>query len=121
MSETFEYVIYDYKRRRSVMDFRAYSDGAAIEEFSAFYREVIGGAKWEHRKVDRYYLVRVDKDGDTPVVMEDWQVRLSFERFFLADPPSNEADLVEIEREFARLDALDVERIARRSNRPRAA
>lgn len=112
---TRRYDVFDMKRKRTVMAFESFSDEKAFQEFGMFVREVIGGKRWEQREVDRYYLLRPD-DGDE-IVAEDWQVRLDWERWFFADPPANDKELEEDRAEFARLDALDVERIRQRANR----
>lgn len=109
------YDVYDMKRKRTVMEFESFSDELAFEEFGMFVREVIGGRAWETRTVDRYYLLRPE-DGDE-IVAEDWQVRLDWERFFYGDPPANDAEMAELQAEFERLDAVDLERIRARANR----
>lgn len=125
MGERFGYFVWDTKRNRECFEFDAFGDEVAKREFSGFYNERIGTARWETRKFGRYILFRVARyEGgrrvlidDPPVVMEDDEVRLSADRWFLADPPSTDAEFEEDQREFDRLDGLDAARLARRGNR----
>lgn len=123
MTTYLRFVSYDTRRHIFIQEFEAASDEAARSEFSWFYRARIGGA-WEHREFGRYVLLHVGflTDGvpsslpDPRIVMLDDEVRLDYERFMLADPPETPAAEAEAEAEFARLDALDAERLARKAN-----
>lgn len=124
MSELLCFSAYDGNRDRIVMDFRAFSDELAREEFSAWYRGIVRSDRWERRILGRYVLFRFARVVDGAevklpkpvVVMVDDDVRLSWSRFLLADPPEDDAAYEWLEREFERLDALDRERLARRGN-----
>lgn len=124
MGEKCFYVIYDYKRDRDVMEFDAFSDEVAKREFSGFYNERIGTARWEARKFGRYFLFKHAKYvdgvrkwlGEPVMVMVDDEVRLSRQRWFMADPPSTPEEWEEDQREYDRLNGLDAARLARRGN-----
>lgn len=124
MSELGVYVVYDGNRDRFVLDFRAFSEEKAREEFCVFYRNIVRSDRWEGRTLGRYVLVQLGTVVDGCEVkfprqrflMWDDEVRLSWERFLLADPPEDDAALDWLEREFERLDALDAARLARRGN-----
>lgn len=118
------FVTYDAKRHVFIQEFEAPDDASARSEFSYFYRAKIGGAHWEHRKFGRFLLLQVGElvDGEPSsfpkprVVMVDDEVRLDFDRFFLADPPPDAASEAEVWAEFNRLDALDAARLSRKAN-----
>jgi hypothetical protein len=118
------FVTYDAKRHVFIQEFEAPDDESARSEFSYFYRAKVGGDGWEHRKFGRFVLLQVGLlvDGvassfDKPrVVMLDDEVRLDFYRFLLADPPQDDDGFVQAQAEFDRLDALDLARLARKSN-----
>lgn len=124
MTDVFSYVIWDHKRKRSAREFYAFTDDHARREFSAFYNEAVRPSRWEARSFGRYYLFRdgVRRDGvlqcyERPYrLMDDDAVRLSYDHFRNCDPPANEAEEVELELEFDRLDGLDSARLARRGN-----
>lgn len=121
--------VYDYNRDRFSYEFRCPSDEKGRDEFSYWYNVIVNPGRWEKRKLMRYFLVRFGSivDGaevplDRPLVlMHDVEVRLSYKYFWHCDPPGNDAEQDEIDREFARLDALDQARLARHGNRNRAA
>lgn len=123
-SVCFQYVIYDGKRDRWCLEFRAISDDVAFDEFSRWYNVLVRPSRWEKRKLGRYVLIKEGDvvDGKTSyyhepmLIMGDLEVRLSFEYFWHCDPPSCPEDDVEIETEFKRLDDLDVARIERNRN-----
>lgn len=125
MKDAGVYVGYDSKRDRYVLDFQAASDEAAKVEFGNWYRGLVTPSKWEHRVLLRYALFRIgstDAQGAEvllakPVcILWDEDVRLSYMAMFHFDPPSTDAEMAELDAEFARLDALDAARIARRGN-----
>lgn len=124
MGERFGYFVWDTKRNRECFEFDAFSDEVAKREFSAFYNERIGTARWEARKFGRYVLFRgaryVDRRRvlieDPLLVMEDDEVRLSAHRWFHEDPPATDEEFEADQREFDRLNALDEARLARRRN-----
>lgn len=134
MSDCYEYVVYDFRRKRIAAHFAVYAadwksaDELAKREFSQWYRMIVRVSRWEHRKFFRYFLQREGvraggrngeielfpvKDSD---VMEDIEVRMSYTWFRMADPPNNEAEEAELEAEFDRLDGLDAARLARIAN-----
>lgn len=124
MSERRSYVVYDKKRKRHALEFDAFGDDVAKREFSSWYNIVVRPSRWEARKLGRYFLFRVaDFEDGKPVfyerplrLMDDDEVRLSYQYFRACDPPNDEADDREVEAEFDRLDALDAARLARRGN-----
>lgn len=77
----FLYVVYDFDRDRYAHEFDAFDDGKARSEFETWYRSVVRPGRWENRKVDRFYLLRVGElvDGvevrqPSVILAEDWQV-----------------------------------------------
>lgn len=120
------YVAYDSKRDRFELQFRASSDEAAKREFCSFFREFIRPSRWEKRKLGRFSLFKLghQEGPNDPVVklpkpvclMLDEDVRMDWQWFWMAEPPASEEDDKWLAAEYARLDALDAERIARRGN-----
>lgn len=124
MPERFGYVIVDYNRKRYALEFDAFSDEQAKREFGSWYNLLIRPSRWETRKLGRYYLYRQSRQEasgrvflDKPViVMEDEEVRLSYDYFRMCDPPATDEEQAELDRDFERLDAADRARLARRGN-----
>lgn len=115
------YVVYDVKRDRTAAEWECVSDDVAIREFGLWYNAMV--RNWERRALDRYALFRggvlvddVEVSEEDTLIFMDWQVRLSYNRFRMNDPPSCAADEVALDAEFGRLNAIDEARIARRSN-----
>ena len=127
MSDDGLYMVYDFKRDLELQRYEGVSPEVAKREFALFYREAV--RDWERRKFGRYYLFRIGAIVDgLPVmaekpslVMEDDEVRLTFHKLFMGDPPNGEAEFAALEREFERLDALDAARLARKANALKAA
>lgn len=127
MSDDGVYMVYDFKRDLELQRYEGVSPEVAMREFSLFYREAV--RDWERRKFGRYYLFKIGVvlDGlpvlaEKPsLVMEDDEVRLTFHKLFMGDPPNGEAEYAALEREFERLDALDAARLARKANALKAA
>lgn len=120
------YVAYDSKRDRFELQFHAASDDAAKREFCSWFREFIRPSRWEKRKVGRFTLWKLgtaeNMNGEVvklpkPVIlMFDDEVRMDWQWFWMSDPPACEADDEWLKAEFARLDGIDAERLARRGN-----
>lgn len=127
MSDDGLYMVYDFKRDLELQRYEGVSPEVAKREFGMFYREAV--RDWERRKFGRYYLFQIGRvvDGlpvmaEKPLlVMEDDEVRLTFNKLLLNDPPNGEAEYAELEREFDRLDAIDAARLARKANALKAA
>lgn len=124
MADLFRYVVFDLEQDRNAAEFERYEDAHAIEEFEMFYCERIGSKNWETRTFHRYFLVKTAlvvgceyRRLPEPVgIMEDWQVRIGYRRFRMADPPIDDEAEKALEAEFDRIDALDVARIERWTN-----
>lgn len=124
MSNLCGYVVYDLNRRRAALEFRAFSDAKACEEFASWYNRIVRPSRWATRKFGRYFLFReaVIVDGrseflEKPVrLMDDDEVRLSFDYFRMCDPPNGDEEEAQLERDFEALDVVDRERLARRGN-----
>lgn len=113
------FYVYDYRRDRTVLEFHAKSDFAALEEFSDWYNRLVRPDRWEGRKLGRYWLFaeRRDPSGELlrprPVSLDE-NVRLSLDWFLSCDPPYDDTSLAACEAEFRRLDALDMARLLSR-------
>lgn len=124
MGDRCGYIVFDANRRRVSLEFDAFSDEKAREEFSSWYNRIVRPSRWEARKFGRYWLYRecrvVGRDRqylEKPVrLMCDDEVRLSYWMFRMSEPPNDDAEQAELDAEFERLDKLDRERLARRGN-----
>lgn len=122
--KNFVYAIYDYEKDRFLREFHALHDDAAREEFELFYRVQVPPKKWRKRKLGRYVLLRCgdavgwdQKWYPKPVfLMDDGQVRASFQQWVMADPPRNDAEFAALSDLFAKVDAEDLAFIAKRGN-----
>lgn len=125
MSDLKGYVVWDDNRKRYALEFRAFSDEKAVMEFCSWYNRLVRPSRWSERKFGRYFLLwqsRIVRGMpeflEKPVIlMEDDEVRLSYELFRLSDPPATDAEQEALDRDFEALDAVDRERLARRGNR----
>ena len=99
MSDLFGYVVWDDNRKRYALEFRAFSDEKAKEEFSSWYNRIVRPSRWATRKFGRYYLLKLCRVvrgveeflAEPPILMEDDEVRLSYWLFRLSDPPCDDA------------------------------
>ena len=107
MSEVmFVYVVYDEKRDRFRDEFVCESDSDAIAAFELFYRtQLFKPRAWARRPLGRFTLFRIAQEVngretalEAPVlVFRDEEVRASFEQWFQADPPHDEASWESVE------------------------
>lgn len=117
------FYVLDVRRDRDCHWIEAASEDLAREEFSSWYNRVVRPDRWEKRKLGRYWLMAERRDASGELldfkacfICNDEDVRLDADYFRMCDPPFDEANTLECEAEFSRLDGLDVARLAARGN-----
>lgn len=119
MVDVKEYYVYDYRRDRSVMEFEAEGDEVAIREFADWYNRVVRPDRWEGRRLGRYWLFEFIRNSAGELIEPrplsvDENIRLSRMWMFVCDPPHDAEAWAAQDAEYARLDGLDVARLASR-------